>query len=317
MSKSNTPLNTSSFVWQGRFDGDAPEHRRFFQQIKTKGEVSDYALIGFASDEGVKRNQGRVGASQAPDVIRGQMASLPVHDTLSLTDLGNIVCQEGDLEGAQQALGLSIQKALGQGMLPIVLGGGHAIAYGSFQGIFQHYLATEPDKTVGIINFDAHFDLRAADKPTSGTPFLNSAHLCEKHNKPFHYLCLGVAEHSNTKVLFNTADNLGVSYVLDEAFNTQATETLLATIDNFMEKVDYLYVTIDIDAFPAYLAPGVSAPAAKGINLERFEAVFKHILASKKVKLFDIAECNPEYDLDNRTAKLAAFLVYQYIKYKK
>lgn len=317
MSKLSAGPHPSSFIWQGRFDGDAPEHQRVFQQIKTKGEVSDFALIGFASDEGVKRNQGRVGASQAPDVIRSQMASLPVHDILSLTDLGNIVCQEDDLEGAQQALGLTIQKALGQRMLPIVLGGGHAIAYGSFQGIFHHYLATEPNKTVGIINFDAHFDLREADKPTSGTPFLNAAFLSQKNNKPFHYLCLGVSEHSNTKVLFDTADNLGVSYVMDEAFNTEAVETLLATIDEFINKVDYLYVTIDIDAFPAYLAPGVSAPAARGIDLTRFETVFKHILASKKVKLFDIAECNPEYDIDNRTAKLAAFFVYQYIKYNQ
>ncbi|RSF30104.1 arginase family protein, partial [Acinetobacter baumannii] len=49
-----------------------------------------------------------------------------------------------------------------------------------------------------------------------------------------------------------------------------------------------------------------------GIDLATFEAIFKHIQETGKIKLLDIAECNPKFDLDNRTAKLAAYIVYQY-----
>ncbi|MDU6100327.1 MAG: arginase family protein, partial [Acinetobacter sp.] len=67
------------------------------------------------------------------------------------------------------------------------------------------------------------------------------------------------------------------------------------------------------DVFAAAVAPGVSAPAVKGIDLATFEAIFKHIQGTGKIKLLDIAECNPKFDLDNRTAKLAAYIVYQYL----
>ena len=65
--------------------------------------------------------------------------------------------------------------------------------------------------------------------------------------------------------------------------------------------------------FSASIAPGVSAPAPKGISTEAFDELFAVIKNSKKIALFDIAECNPEFDIDNHTAKLAAYLIYQYL----
>jgi formiminoglutamase len=88
---------------------------------------------------------------------------------------------------------------------------------------------------------------------------------------------------------------------------------VLKRLDAFMTQVDCLYVTIDLDVFTAATAPGVSAPAMRGIDLPLFEAMFEHIQQSGKVRLMDIAECNPSYDLDNRTARLAAYLVFKFL----
>ncbi|HCH8051465.1 TPA: arginase family protein, partial [Acinetobacter baumannii] len=173
--------------------------------------------------------------------------------------------------------------------------------------------AHAPDKKIGIINFDAHFDLREAEHATSGTPFLQAARLSEQYQKQFNYLCIGVANHANTKILFDTADALNCSYLRDHEVNIFNLNNVLAAVDAFIEKVDCLYVTIDLDVFTAAVAPGVSAPAVKGIDLATFEAIFKHIQETGKIKLLDIAECNPKFDLDNRTAKLAAYIVYQYL----
>ncbi|SUC30659.1 Formimidoylglutamase [Providencia rettgeri] len=65
--------------------------------------------------------------------------------------------------------------------------------------------------------------------------------------------------------------------------------------------------------FSAAIAPGVSAPAPKGIFTEVFDELFAIIKSSQKMAVFDIAECNPEFDIDNHTAKLAAYLIYQYL----
>ena len=195
----------------------------------------------------------------------------------------------------------------------LIIGGGVsgvscALILGSAQ-----YKEFALDKKIGIINFDAHFDLREAEHATSGTPFLQAARLSEQHQKQFNYLCIGVANHANTKVLFDTADALNCSYLRDHEVNIFNLPNVLAAVDAFIEKVDCLYVTIDLDVFAAAVAPGVSAPAVKGIDLATFEAIFKHIQETGKIKLLDIAECNPKFDLDNRTAKLAAYIVYQYL----
>ena len=304
-------MNTA-FTWQGRHDGDGEEHLRI-HQIINRSATADYALIGFSSDEGVKRNKGRVGAAEAPNAIRSQLANLPVHQPITLQDLGNVICQQDQLEQAQAELANQVQLSLEKGMQPIVLGGGHEVAFGSFSGLFQYVQQHQPEQKIGIINFDAHFDLREAEQVTSGTPFLNAAQLSAQHQQEFHYLCIGVAKHANTKVLFDTADRLQCDYIYDHDLQVAQLPSLIEKVQAFMAKVDVLYVTIDLDVFHASIAPGVSAPAVKGIDLNVFEPLFQAIKQTGKIRVFDVAECNPQFDLDNRTAKLAAYLIFNYL----
>ena len=77
----------------------------------------------------------------------------------------------------------------------------------------------------------------------------------------------------------------------------------------FLAQVDALYLTIDLDVLPASVAPGVSAPAAYGVPLPVISAVCRQVAASGKLLHLDVAELNPEFDIDGRTAKVAARLV--------
>lgn len=54
-------MNTTDFLWDGRFDGHEDAHKRFFQIVNQQPHA-DFTLLGFASDEGVRRNKGRLGA---------------------------------------------------------------------------------------------------------------------------------------------------------------------------------------------------------------------------------------------------------------
>ncbi len=76
-------------------------------------------------------------------------------------DLGNIRCEGDALEQAQQECAQVIQQNLPHARA-IVLGGGHEPAWATFQGLAQHFLTTGVKQPrIGIINLDAHFDLRA------------------------------------------------------------------------------------------------------------------------------------------------------------
>lgn len=300
------------FKWQGRHDGDGPAHWRI-HHVMNQTIQPQYVLLGFASDEGVRRNQGRVGAAAGPQAIRKQLANLPVHTPLNIADLGDVTCQNGQLEQAQTELSAVLMQNLAKGFKPIVLGGGHEVAFASFQGLFDYNRRHHPQRRIGIINFDAHLDLRRDPVASSGTPFFQAAQLSKQRGQSFHYLCLGVAQHSNTKILFDTAHDLNCQYVYDHEFNSTKNLEITTKVEHFITELDDLYVTIDLDVFSAHIAPGVSAPAVRGIGLASFEWVFEQIVQSGKVRLLDFAECNPSFDTDNKTARLAAYIIYQYL----
>lgn len=298
-------------LWQGRKDTLAEE--RFYQKvrfIKHQNELitgdKKTIFLGFASDAGVIRNQGRPGAKEGPDQIKAQLAKLPCPMDGPFIDLGNISCEGDNLEAAQHQFAELIKFCHQQGHKTIAFGGGHEIAWAHFQGLVPHY------SKLGIINFDAHFDLRPyqKDQPgTSGTPFSQIAAYCKEHHYPFDYCCLGIQKFGNTRSLFQRAKELEVSYLYAEEFFEKSQAWQIAFIDDFMLNLDHIYLTICLDVFAESFAPGVSAPQALGLSPWQILPLLKYILQSGKVVSLDIAELSPPLDEHQKTARLAALII--------
>ncbi len=274
---------------------------------------SDIVLLGYACDEGVKRNKGREGARMGPDAIRIQLGKQPEHlsETLSVFDAGTIECYDGDLKKSQRQLTQTVKTLLGMNAFPILLGGGHDIAYAHYNGIKEHLKSQGGGKTVGIINFDAHFDLRSIeDGANSGTPFYQIAEECEVEGTAFRYMCLGIRKDANSKLLFETAESRDVTFVENEHFSMHYLSHDLKIIQHFIREVDVIYTTIDLDGFSSAYAPGVSAPSPLGFAPDIVMEVLKIIIDSNKLISLDVAELNPSFDIDHQTAKLAAGLIH-------
>ncbi|USH03951.1 formimidoylglutamase [Grimontia kaedaensis] len=313
-------------VWHGRTDSeDGESGYRFHQKVQSADKATEPGcmIIGFASDEGVSRNKGRVGAYSAPTEIRRMLANLPWHhESLCFFDNGDVCCDDHDLSKAQKQLADNISEAMRQKHFPFILGGGHEVAWGTFQGLANHFIQKNPAEApkIGIINFDAHFDLRTpvgnAQNGSSGTPFSQIADFCHNRNWPFHYACLGVSRASNTQALFNKARELNVLVVEDSDFTTSSYAYIEDQLNTFIAGMDAIYLTIDLDVFPAATAPGVSAPAVHGVEYLLVERLIRTIAETvnkdghPKLKIADIAELNPRYDIDNHTSRLAARLVW-------
>jgi formiminoglutamase len=299
--------------WKGRIDiDDAGDTRRLHQVVRTfsRAEARGVVLLGFCSDEGVRRNGGRFGAVDAPDKIRALLAPMAWHaGGRSLADAGNVVCEGPQLEQAQYELEGYVARLIRAGDLPIVIGGGHEVAFGTAGGV----LAARPlGAKVGLINIDAHFDLRAAPMRNSGTSFADLAARCTSEGREFRYLCIGISETSNTGALFERARSLGAQWITDEVVRASVQE-VSSHVRAFVESCDDIYLSIDMDAMPAYEAPGVSAPAALGIPFETVLSVVRQVSESAKMRAVDIAEVNPRFDIDDRTARLAARLIHSLI----
>lgn len=301
----------SHFVWQGRNDHEeGPQGARWHQRMRAYDGTQACALLGFACHAGVARNQGRIGAAEGPQALRAMLANLPAAGHVP-ADAGDIHCEGDALEAAQAAYAAKVAQIIRQGALPIGLGGGHEIAYAAGSGLRQAL----PYARIGIINIDAHLDLRIDARSSSGTPFRQLAEDCQRHGHVFHYACLGASRYANTVSLFERAQSLGALVMDDSALIEQPWVETVAQIEHFCTGLEALYLTVDLDCLPASVMPAVSAPAAFGIPLPLLERLLQHIFASGKVRLCDVAEFNPRYDIDQHGARTAARLVAQMAKY--
>jgi formiminoglutamase len=296
-------------LWQGRDDAaEGADARRWHQCVTpwTPDSAHGIALLGFGCDAGVTRNGGRPGAAQAPDALRRALANLAWHVPRPVFDAGDVVCEGDELEAAQADYAAQARRLLDAGQRVIGLGGGHEIAWAAWRGLSAHL---GPAARIGIVNIDAHFDLRHAPQPNSGTPFLQIAEDCRARGRPFDYLVLGISELANTAALFATARQWGVQFRTDAAMTPRHAAEVAAQLRDFCAGVDAIYLTVCLDALPMHTAPGVSAPAAFGVELEMVEHVVLAALASGKLRLADVAELCPPNDLGDRTARVAARLV--------
>jgi len=79
------------------------------------------------------------------------------------------------------------------------------------------------------------------------------------------------------------------------------------------DAVDVIYLTLCLDVLPQAVAPGVSAPNPRGVNLEVLEALLDLVMASGKVRVVDVAELCPPLDPDQATARVAARLIHRMV----
>jgi len=314
------PLNSD--IWQGRIDDeedyDSFRWHQIIQPLDLAGDnikpEKGFGLLGFCCDKGVQRNLGRKGTSKAPNSIRKEMANLPCTfpESTHIYDCGDIVSEIGELEDVQEALANTVCRMLELGLFPIILGGGHEIAYGHYLGI-ERFLKQE-NQELGIFNLDAHFDMRPyKNGASSGTMFAQIADRCQKQSKDFRYMVAGIQQYGNTVGLFKKADDLNVKYLMARDISNDTMFAVGQDIIRFTKKQKKIYMTLCSDVISSAYAPGVSAPQPFGLHPEIILKLIKTVIQSGKVISFDIAEVSPRFDEDNRTSKLAAIIIFAVI----
>lgn len=338
----NTEKTRTEKIWTGRTDPeDGDQAKRWHQIVRFRDEPGGgyeqedsgalAALIGFASDEGVIRNKGRAGAKNGPLALRQALSNLAWHGPEGyVRDLGDLSLppiqpdssgsvqpnspQADPLLVGQQHLAQRVTAALGTIGKVLVLGGGHETAAGSFQGLLN-WLEQKPAQKIGIVNLDAHFDLRHPGEAgiSSGTAFFQIRELLSERGLSLNYMCLGIANTANTHALFDRSDNWGVSYLRDSEITPARLEQAFSQLDAFLSSLDVLYLSLDLDVLPYWQMPAVSAPATRGVDLGFLEEIIDYIGTKTCTDgilwpLSDVVEFNPGLDPDGNAARLAARL---------
>ena len=281
------------------------------------GGAADVVLVGMPFDHGVVLNQGRPGAAGGPMAFRQAVMRLGTtydgehqvdFDHLRLADAGDVQVVPEGLSASHERLTAVVESVLAQRAIPVVIGGGHDATFATVRALQSRW------PSCGGINVDAHLDMRPVEdgRIGSGTP---DRRILEELSMPGESLVeFGLQGYANSREHLEYAVQQGVGchfagQLAEDGWRATWEQELL----RLAERCEALFVSIDLDVFPAAFAPGVSAPGVAGPSPETVRAMAFMAGCNPKVQLFELMELNPKFDIDERTARLAVVLLAAFL----
>lgn len=282
------------------------------------GKTAEFAIAGAPFS---KSSISHSGASFAPASIRSALQSYTtfsgdtgVDFTDAIIDFGDINMDPTDIIGNQHRLyeGLSDIYATEAAKYWMVLGGDHAISHSSIKAY------AENQSTVGVIQFDAHHDLRNVEDggPTNGTPFrrLIEDRIIQGEN----LVQIGIRDFTNAKAYDDYAKQKGVIvYTMQDLFRESMEKILEREIKKLAERVDVIYLSVDMDVLDQAFAPGCPAIGPGGMDSNTLLSGVNFAAQHEKVKIMDIVEIDPTIDIRNMTSRVAANVMLQFMLGKR
>ena len=213
---------------------------------------------------------------------------------------------------ACDSLRREVERSLGEGKLPLVLGGDHSIAIGSVSGTSNHF--AKQDENIGLIWFDAHGDANTPETTPSGNihgmslavllglgdPDLVNLGGRSPKVLPTNTVLIGCrdldsGERTTLKKVGATVytmrdiDERGMRDVVDEAIGLASNDTA------------GVHLSFDLDVVDPEDAPGTGTPVWGGIT-------YREAHLAMEMLAVDLVEVNPVLDSQNMTGILAAEL---------
>ena len=251
------------------------------------------------------------GAAGGPEAVRMTFrfntTYSPDWDTeiapLRVRDLGDIGGHLTDVSVAHGKIESAVHGALthAEPFVPIIVGGDHSITAPAVRG----FCAAHAGKKVGIINIDAHLDVRVHDEwgPHNGTPFrqlIEGGHGVEGKN----VVELGIHGFMNASYYMEWCRQQGVTIITGRDVHKRGMEACIAeALEIAGDGADIIYVSVDIDCLAYPWTIGTSAASPEGLTgWDLLEAMFlcgQH----PKVGALDVVEIDPSRDLKDLTAR--------------
>ena len=275
------------------------------------------AFLGVPQSIGIERNGGRPGAERAPLEIRralSRMATSAIQTAcetgrMSIVDVGDIDCSGSTLEQIHDAQSDAVGTLFDEGYIPIILGGGHDTAWPTIRAIQRRA------KPFSVINIDAHADVRELkDDSTahSGSPFRQLIEVENSHLVDGGFTEYGLQHYAVSADHLEYLRNSGcVVHMLDD-IRSNGSQNVWNSVLQRSHGTD-LYITLDTDGFASAFAPGVSAPSADGFSAAEIGPQIRAAARTSNCIAFDVVEVSPPFDIDGRTAKLAASMIMQFL----
>lgn len=211
-----------------------------------------------------------------------------------------------------------VAKSIEDQHFPIVIGGDHAIAVGTWSGIIQ---ALDAHEAFGLIWFDAHMDSHTPQTTPSGNihgmPLAallghGSSELVEMTTSdtklnPAHVVLIGVRSYEKEEAALLASMNVKIYYV-EEVKERGLAVVFEEALNKVTSHTKGFGISLDIDVFDPTIAPGTGTPEPNGLFQEEVCLALKRARKHALYKALEIAEFNPEKETE-KTLQLMESLI--------
>lgn len=225
-----------------------------------------------------------------------------------------------EISNACEQLANEVETILSSGQLPIVLGGDHSIAIGSFSGVASYY--KKQQQTLGLIWFDAHADMNTPDTTPSGnihgmplaallgygTPELtNVAGFAPKLDPK---LCAHVGARDIDAGERDLINKLGMRFFTMREIDERGMNACMNEAIKIASGGTAGYaVTFDVDVLDPGDAPGSGTLVRGGLTYREAHLGMEKISEAGGMRSLEIVEINTALDVNNKTAELGVELL--------
>jgi arginase len=212
-----------------------------------------------------------------------------------------------------------VEKVMGAGEFPLVLGGDHSVAIGSIAGVAA--FCRKHRKKLGVLWIDAHGDLNTSETTPSGNihgmPMAASIGMGAieltsvggdfKKVDPRDVVLIGTRDLDDGERKFIRQS--GINTFTMEEIDKHGMSTVMARALRKLRSCDLLHVSFDLDGVDPQVAPGVGTPVKGGLNYREAHLIMETLNESRKMTSLEVVEVNPILDNRNQSAEFAVELI--------
>ncbi len=292
---------------------------RFSDIIKPWAE-KDFRGVGIIGAPLSKSSISHSGAHLAPVTIRKAFSAFTTYSieddmecSFDIQDFGDITMHVTDILLSQERIYRTLSEiyATNQRFLPIILGGDNSITYPSIKAF------AKAKGRVGVIQFDAHHDVRNLDDggATNGTPFRSLLETNTILGK--NLVQIGIRDFSNSEYYRKYVDAKGVTvFTMKDVREKPIYELIDEGLKMMKGQVDVIYVSLDMDVVDQAEAPGCPAIGPGGMSAATLIEAVTYLGQQPKVQGLEIVEIDPTVDFRDMTSRLAAHVILHFLKGK-
>ena len=225
-----------------------------------------------------------------------------------------------EISAACEQLAREVEAILEDNEFPIILGGDHSIAIGSFAGATAHY--RKQQQTLGLIWFDAHADMNTPETTPSGnihgmplaallgfgTPELT--HVAGFAPKLDPKLCAHVGARDIDPGERELIKKLGMRVFTMREVDERGMRACMDDAIAIASQGSAGYgVTFDVDVLDPGDAPGSGTLVRGGLTYREAHLAMEKIAEHGRMRSLEMVEINTALDVNNKTAELGVELI--------